>query len=271
MESTTNESGNPLLRTEMSRRGTLTAAAWSVPVVALAASTPAAVASEPFDPLSDLSVAALGGAEGRYATGSDFTNGVVSPNTDFRRAFSVTNTGEGAFTGTLRIDFQFPAMWNQGGAGGDTGAFNNWGTVDLGGTSGGSIGGKTGWNVTPASTYTQNTGDAAWTTVWQRMDSAWFDLTNVSLPAGGTIWFALNATIPFSWIGSAGPPPEYLPDGRIYWRSPVSITATTTGGTNLGTFNTPVGSWANGIWYFNGGGPYAYEGGHGLYPNYGTA
>lgn len=269
MESTTNESGNPLLNTEMSRRGTLTAAAWSVPVIAVAAATPAAVASEPFDPLSDLQVGTLGGAEGRYATGADFTTGVVSPNTDFRRAFTVTNTGEGSFTGTLRINFQFPRMWNQGG-GGDTGAFNNWGTVDLGGRNGGSIGGKTAWTVTEnTGPWAQNTGPNAWGAVYQRMDYAWVDLTNVSLPAGGVIWFALNASIPFDWIRNTG---EYFPNGwRIYWRSPVDITATTSTGTNLGTYNTPVGTWTEGIWYFNGGGPYGYDGGEGLYPTFNPA
>ncbi|MCC2030746.1 hypothetical protein [Microbacterium allomyrinae] len=260
-----------LWKAEVSRRGTLTAAAWAVPVIAMAAATPAAVASGPFDPTSDLQVAALGGAEGRYTTGSNFTNGVVSPNTDFRRAFSVTNVGEGTFSGTLRIDFTFPRMWNQG-TGSNTDAFQNYSTVDLGGSNGGSIGGKSSWTVTTAAAYTQNTGTNAWTAVWLRMDPAYFTLTNVVLPPGGTVRFALNAAIPFSWIGSAGPPPVYFPNSwRIYWRSPVSITATTSSNVNLGTYVTPVGGWTDGIWYFNGGGPFAYDGGGGIYPAYGTA
>lgn len=267
MDTTTNTGGENLLKTEVTRRGTLTAAAWAAPVIAVAAATPAAVASG-FDPLADLSVDALGGAEGRYQTGANFTAGGVS-STDFRRAFSITNNGAGSFTGSLRIDFQFPRMWNQAG-GGDADAFNNWGTVDLGGTNGGSIGGKTSW-TTSTGTWSQNTGNYAWTAVYLRNDNAYVTLTNVSLPPGATVWFALNAGIPFSWIGDPG---VYINPGnpnRIYWRSAVSITATTSGGTNLGTYVTPVGTWTDGIWYFNGGGPYAYLGGHGLYPSYGTA
>ena len=270
MENTNKKSSDSLLNTQISRRSTLTAAAWSVPVVAVAAATPAAIASEPFDPLSDLSVDALGGAEGRYQTGANFTGGGVS-NTDFRRAFSVTNNGAGSFTGSLRIDFTFPRMWNQAGVGGDADAFNNYGTVDLGGSGGGSIGGASAWNVTGTGSFTQNTGNYAWTAVYLRNDPAYVTLNNVSLPPGATIWFALNAGIPFTWIGDPG---VYINPGnpnRIYWRSDVSVTATTTSGTNLGTYVTPVGTWTDGIWYFNGGGPYAYLGGHGLYPAYGTA
>lgn len=100
------------------------------------------------------------------------------------------------------------------------------------------------------------------------MDEAYFTLEGVNLPPGGTIRFALNASVPPTWIGDDG---QYLSDGRIYWHSPVSITATASDGTPLGTFDTEVGGWENGIWYFNGGGPYAYLGGQGLYPAYGTA
>lgn len=184
---------------------------------------------------------------------------------DFRRAFSVTNTGEGAFTGTLRIDFTFPRAWNQGISGNNVDAFSNWSTVDLGGTDGASVGSASGWTVSEGS-WVQNTGTNAWSAVWFRMDQAYFTLNNVTLPPGGTIWFALNASVPFDWIGNNG---QYLPNGRVYWRSPVSITATTSTGTNLGTYDTPVGGWTDGIWYFNGGGPYAYDGGHGLYPAFG--
>lgn len=267
MDTTASQTGESLLKTEVTRRGTITAAAWSLPVVAVAAATPAAVAS-PLDPTSDLSVAALGGAEGRYQTASNYSAGGVS-STDFRRAFSVTNNGQGSFTGSLRIDFQFPRIWNQAG-GGDADAFSNWGTVDLGGTNGGSIGGKSSW-TTSTGTWSQNTGTYAWTAVYLRNDNASVTLTNVSLPAGATIWFALNASVPYAWIGDPG---VYINPGnpnRIYWRSPVNITAFTTGGTNLGTYVTPVGGWTDGIWYFNGGGPYAYNGGQGLYPAYGTA
>ena len=91
-------------------------------------------------------------------------------------------------------------------------------------------------------------------------------------PPRATIWFALNATVPREWIGEEG---EYInpgnPNNRIYWRSPVKITATTSNGTDLGMYETKVGDWENGIWYFNGGGPYAYNGGHDLYPREGTA
>lgn len=51
----------------------------------------------------------------------------------------------------------------------------------------------------------------------------------------------------------------------------MKITATTSNGTDLGMYETQVGDWENGIWYFNGGGPYAYNGGHDLYPREGTA
>lgn len=273
MESTENEGGNALLKTQLTRRTAITAAAWSAPVVAMAAATPAVAASGTFDPLANLEVGALGGAEGRYQTGHNYTGGGVS-DTDFRRAFYVKNTStDGAsFTGSLKIDFKFPRMWNQAGVGGNADAFNNWGTVDLGGTGGGSIGSADAWQVGAAATsYTQNTGYYAWTAVWLRNDPASVTLRGVSLPAGATIWFALNVAIPFSWIGDPG---VYINPGqpnRIYWRSDVKITATTTGGTNLGTYTTPVGTWGDGIWYFNGGGPFAYLGGHGLYPNYGTS
>lgn len=257
----------PAQGTKVSRRATLATAAWAVPVVAVATAAPAVAASPPFDPQSDLVVNALGGAEGRYTTGSAFTNGVVSPNTDFRRAFSVTNNGEGGFSGTLRIDFTFPRLWNQGN-GNNTDAFGNYSTVDLGGSGGASVGSASSWTVSQGS-WVQNSGTNAWTEVYFRMDQGYFTLNSVALPPGGTIWFALNASVPFTWIGDNG---AYLPNGRrIYWRSPVSITATTSTGTNLGTYATPVGGWENGIWYFNGGGPYAYHGGHGLYPQFGTA
>lgn len=272
MESTNEKGENSLLKTQVTRRTTLTAAAWSAPVIAVAAATPAAVASEPFNPQADLEVAALGGAEGRYAPNRPYTEGVVAANTNFRRMFSVTNTGEGTFNGSLRIDFTIPRMWNQA-TGINADAFNNWGTVDLEGIGGASIGGVTSWTVGPdAPSYTPNTGDYAWTDVWLRNDPAHFTLTNVSLPPGGTIRFAPNANVPNSWIGDPG---VYINPGnpnRIYWRSEVDITATTTGGDNLGTYRTPVGSWTNGIWYFNGGGPYAYEDpATGIYPAYGTA
>ena len=134
-------------------------------------------------------------------------------------------------------------------------------------------GGVTPWTVGAAApSFTQNTGDYSWEDVWLRNDPAYFTLTNVSLPPGGTIRFALDASIPFPWIGDPG---VYINPGnpnRIYWRSEVDITATTTGEDNLGTYRTPVGSWTNGIWYFNGGGPYAYEDpATGIYPGYGTA
>lgn len=228
-------------------------------------------ASSPINPQNDLSVAALGGAEGRYTTRGPYTNDPVGPNNDFRRAFSVTNSGDGSFTGSLRIDFTFPRLWNQAGNGPDTNAFSNYSTQDLGGTGGGSIGGASEWAVTEAEDFTQNYGEYAWTNVWLRNDPAYFTLQDVSLPPGATIWFALNASIPFSWIGDYG---DYINSGnpnRIYWRSEVYITATTTAGTALGTYRTPVGDWANGIWYFNGGGPYAYDGGHGLYLEHGSA
>lgn len=274
METAVRQEDTPPKASRVPRRGLLAAAAWAAPTLAVATAAPAIAASSPIDPQSDLSVAALGGAEGRYATGGSYTPEPVGPNTDFRRAFSVTNSGEGSFTGSLRIDFTFPRMWNQA-TGTNTDAFNNWSTQDLGGTGGtggGSIGGVSPWELGPAATeYTQNTGDYAWEAVWLRNDPAYFTLTNVLLPPGATIWFALNAGIPFSWIGDPG---VYINPGnpnRIYWRSNVDITATTTGGDDLGTYRTPVGSWTNGIWYFNGGGPYAYLGGHGLYPTYGTA
>ena len=269
METAVRQEDTPPKASRVPRRGLLAAAAWAAPTLAVATAAPA-IAASPSELLANLTVNALGGAEGRYSTGNRYTNGVVDPNTDFRRAFSVTNNSTVNFTGSLRIDFQFPGMWNQGYSGGDTGAFNNWSTQDLGGTGGGEIGWASGWTVSPGE-WAQNYGASAWSAVHQRMDDAYFTLNTVSLPVGSTIWFALNATIPFDWIGSAGPPPVYLPNGRVYWRSPVSITATTSGGTNLGTYVTPVGSWENGIWYFNGGGPYAYLGGHGIYPTYGTA
>ena len=269
METAVRQEDTPPKGSRVPRRGVLAAAAWAAPTLAVATAAPAIAASQ-FDPLTDLTVDALGGAEGRYQTGANFTSGGVS-NNDFRRAFSVTNRGTGNFTGSLRVDFTFPRLWNQAGVGGDADAFNNWGTRDLGGTGGGSIGSASAWTVTGTGSFAQNTGDYAWTAVYLRNDPAYMTLNNVSLPSGATVWFALNAGIPFTWIGENG---QYLNPGnpnRIYWRSNVSITATTTGGTNLGTYITPVGGWGNGIWYFNGGGPYAYLGGHGLYPNYGTA
>lgn len=272
METAVRQEDTPPKASRVPRRGLLAAAAWAAPTLAVATAAPAIAASSPIDPQTDLSVTALGGAEGRYPTRSPYTNGPVGPNTDFRRAFSVTNTGTGSFTGSLRIDFTFPRMWNQAGVGGNADAFSNWSTQDLDGTGGGSIGGASPWGLgAEATTYTQNTGEYAWTDVWLRNDPAYFTLTNVSLPPGATIWFALNASIPFSWIGDPG---VYINPGnpnRIYWRSPVKITATTSNGTNLGTYETPVGTWENGIWYFNGGGPFAYDGGQGLYPTYGTA
>jgi len=244
----------------------------------MAAATPAVAASPTFNPLANLEVGVLGGAEGRYETGSNFTpsGAVWPPNRDFRRAFRVTNTStDGAsFSGTLRVNFQYPGMWNNpsfvnGQSQGDEVAFNKLGTVDLGGRSGGSIGGKTDWTTTVNTEpwWVNTQGPNAWTAVHMRMDYAYVDLTNVSLPAGSTVWFALNAEVPSKWIREAD---DYLPN-RIYWRSPVSITATATGGTDpLGTYHTPVGSLAEGIWYFNGGGPVAYLGGEGLYPVYPT-
>lgn len=272
METAVRQEDTPPKASRVPRRGVLAAAAWAAPTLAVATAAPAIAASSPIDPQSDLLVDALGGAEGRYATGGSFTDGVVAPNTDFRRAFSVTNTGDGTFTGSLRIDFTFPRMWNQAGDGGDADAFSNWSTQDLGGTNGGSIGSSSPWTVGAAApSFTQNTGNYAWTDVWLRNDPAYFTLEDVSLPPGATIWFALNASIPFSWIGDYG---VYINPGnpnRIYWRSEVDITATTTGGDDLGTYRTPVGDWEDGIWYFNGGGPFAYDGGQGLYPAHGTA
>lgn len=278
MESTENEGGNALLKTQLTRRTTLTAAAWSAPVVAMAAATPA-VAASPFM-VADLSVAPLGGAEGRYSTGGNFTDGPVGANTDFRRAFSVTNNGTGTFTGTLKIDFHFPRIWNQGLTADDnTDSFSNYGTVDLGSRNGGVVVGKTGWTFTGNTVWEQNYGAGAWVAVYQRLDEATFDLTGVELPPGGVIWFALNAAIPESWIGSAAvgeegqpgyQPAVYLDGGRIYWRSEVYVTATPTVGDSQGPYPMGVGDWANGIWYFNGGGPFAYEDpATGIYPAYG--
>ena len=71
VESTENEGGNALLKTQLTRRTAVTAAAWSAPVVAMAAATPAVAASGTFE-VANLSVAALGGAEGRYQTKHDF-------------------------------------------------------------------------------------------------------------------------------------------------------------------------------------------------------
>ena len=274
METAVRQGDTPPKASRVPRRGVLAAAAWAAPTLAVATAAPAIAASPPFNPLADLRVAALGGAEGRYPTGGNYINGAVGPNSNFRRMFSVTNTGEGAFNGSLRIDFTIPRMWNQAGDG-NTDAFNNWGTVDwntanLGGAS---IGGVTPWTVGPdAPSYTQNTGNYAWEAVWLRNDPAYFTLTNVSLPPGGTIRFALNANVPDSWIGDPG---VYINPGNpnhIYWRSDVDITAITNGGDNLGTYRTPVGTWENGIWYFNGGGPYAYEDpATGIYPKYGSA
>lgn len=273
VESTENEGGNALLKTQLTRRTAVTAAAWSAPVVAMAAATPAVAASGTFK-LANLKVDALGAAEGLYETGHNFTPSAVvdPPNNDFRQAFYVKNTStDASFTGTLKIDFRFPGAWNEGVSGNNVSIFDNRGTVDTGGENGGVIGGKTSWAVTEATgLWTPNTGTGAWSAVHQRMDYATFNLTGVELPPGGVIWFALNASIPESWIGSAGPPPVHLTGGRIYWRSDVDITAITDGGDTLGPYRTPVGGWADGIWYFNGGGPVAYDGGHGLYPAYPT-
>lgn len=271
METAVRQEDTPPKASRVPRRGVLAAAAWAAPTLAVATAAPAIAASQPIDPQSDLYVDALGGAEGRYATGKSFTDGVVAPNTDFRRAFSVTNTGDGSFTGSLRIDFTFPRMWNQAGDG-DTDAFNNYSTQDFDGTNGGSIGSSSAWTVGPAApSFTQNTGNYAWTDVWLRNDPAYFTLQDVVLPPGATIWFALNASVPNAWIGDYG---DYINAGnpnRIYWYSDVDITATTTGGDDLGTYRTPVGDWEDGIWYFNGGGPFAYDGGQGLYPAHGDA
>ena len=271
METAVRQEDTPPKASRVPRRGVLAAAAWAAPTLAVATAAPA-IAASPSELLANLTVNALGGAEGRYSTGNRYTNGVVDPNTDFRRAFSVTNNSTVNFTGSLRIDFTFPRAWNQAGVGGDADAFSNWGTVDTGGINGGSIGSSSTWTVgAPAPSFTQNTGNYAWTDVWLRNDPAYFTLEDVSLPPGATIWFALNASIPFSWIGDYG---VYINPGnpnRIYWRSEVDITATTTGGDDLGTYRTTVGSWADGIWYFNGGGPFAYDGGQGLYPAHGTA
>lgn len=291
MDTTTNTGGENLLKTEVTRRGTLTAAAWAAPVIAVAAATPAAVASGVIDPTTDLVVGATGGSEGFYSTGGNANLSQASPSntTDFRRGFWVENTGSATFTGTLRIAFQFPRKWNEA-TGGDVDAFNNYGTRDLGGSGGASIGGATGWTVSQG-TWVQNQAPSninVWTAVWFRMDDAYFDLTNVVLPPGGVIWFALNAGIPSAWINATGntgggtyiwvngaqqqvsAPGAGIFNGFIYWKSGVDITATTTGGTNLGTWQTPVGNWSNAIWYFNGGGPYNYLGTvGGLYPSYG--
>lgn len=259
-----------LLDVKFSRRRALMAGAWSAPVVALVVAAPA-VAASGFDPAVDLTATALGGAEGRYATGSNFTNGVVNPNQDFRRAFSIGNIGQTDFSGSLTVTFSFPRKWNEGTTNVDVDAFSNYGTVDLGGRDGGSIGSASGWGTTQAAAWTQNTGASAWTEVWCRMDDASATLNNVILPAGSTVWFALNATVPQQWIGDPG---VYLPDGRVYWRSDIFITAKSDNGTVLGTYGPlpdPGGNWENGIWYWNGGGPYAYDGGEGLYPAYGTA
>ena len=188
VESTENEGGNALLKTQLTRRTAVTAAAWSAPVVAMAAATPAVAASGTFE-VANLSVAALGGAEGRYQTKHDFTSEAVSPpNRDFRRAFSVNNKSKdgASFSGTLRVNFQYPGMWNNprldnGQSQGDESAFNNWGTVDLGGR-GGSIGGKTDWKTTvnPAPKWwVNNEGPHAWDAVHMRMDYAYVDLTSI--------------------------------------------------------------------------------------------
>lgn len=271
MEEVRERRGESLLDAKISRRRALAAGAWSVPVAAAAVAVPMAAASGTLNPLADLKVLALGGAEGRYSTGGNYASGPVSANQDFRRGFSIQNTGQASFTGSLTITFTFPRMWNQA-TGNNADAFSNYGTVDLGGTGGASIGSASAWVTSAATAYTQNTGTSAWTNVWLRMDDASVTLMNVVLPAGGTVRFALNAGVPQAWIGTSG---QYLP-GRIYWRSDIYVTATTANGTALGTYG-PVpdpdtsSNWANGIWYWNGGGPYAYDGGMGLYPAYGTA
>lgn len=91
------QSDVPAQGTKVSRRSTLATAAWAVPVVAVATASPAVAASPPLNPQSDLVVNALGGAEGRYETTKNYTDSDATSNTDFRRAFSVTNNGEGGF------------------------------------------------------------------------------------------------------------------------------------------------------------------------------
>ncbi|MBX0301312.1 hypothetical protein K2F54_15165 [Cryobacterium sp. 1639] len=268
-----------LWKAEVSRRGTLTAAAWAVPVIAMAAATPAAVASGEFNLQADLRVAPLGGAEGRYNTGSNYNAGGSANPTDFRRAFVIQNVGEGTFTGTLRVNFSFPRMWNQA-TGNNTSAFNNWGTKDVFASGSGTLfspANVSGWN-TPVnhSTYVQNvkgsgTG-AAWEQVWLLLADTYFTMSGTLAP-GGSVTFALNANIPNAWISGVNGDNSYLP-GWIYWRSPVTIQATTSGGENLGTYDTGVGAWNNGIWYFNGGGPWGYlpsppYDAYGLYPSAG--
>lgn len=269
MEEVQERSERSLLDTEFSRRRALVTGAWSVPVVAMAVSLPAAAASGEFDPATALQGKALGGAEGRYATGGNFTSGVVGANQDFRRAFSISNIGTTDFKGSLTVLFKFPRKWNEGVTNRDVDAFQNFHTVDLGGRDGGSIGGAAQWGTTEG-TWVRNTGGNPSPNVWFRMDSATATLTEVVLPAGGTVWFALNATVPQQWIGSVG---QYFPNGnRIYWRTDVIITAMDSTGKDLGTYGPlpdPGGNWADGIWYWNGGGPYAYNGGEGLYPAFG--
>lgn len=299
MDKTTDTGGENLLKTDVTRRGTLTAAAWAAPVIAVAAATPAAVAS-PLNPTTDLEVGATGGSEGFYSTGGNANLSQNTPNNtqNFRRGFWVQNkaSSTASFTGTLRIAFKIPRMWSWrwgGNTGGDFQAFNNWSTQDLGGDNGGSVGGATGWSRTDG-IWVQNSapsGTNVWQAIWFRMDDVYFDLTNVNLPPGGRIWFAVNAEIPSAWINATGnndggtyiwvnPSTQGQEpssngganfNGFIYWKSDLSIAATTTGGTYLGTWNTPVGTWGNAIWYFNGGGPYNYLGTvGGLYPSYGV-
>lgn len=275
MEETRGSNGASLLDAKISRRGALAATAWSAPAVAMVVAAPMAAASPPFNPLSDLRVLGLGGAEGRYSTSGNFTSGVVDPNNDFRRAFSIQNIGQGGFTGSLEIKFRFPRVWNNFGSG-DGDAFQSFGTQDLGGRADASIGGASAWTTTEAPGFTENTGTNAYPNVWMRMDEATTTLQNVNLPAGGVIWFALNATVPNSWISGPSGNGAYFPNGyRIYWRTDIFIKATTSGGQNLGTYG-PVpdpdtsSNWSNGIWYWNGGGPFAYDGGEGLYPAFGN-
>lgn len=259
-----------LLNATISRRGALVAGAWSVPVVAVAVATPMAAASGDINPLTELEVLAIGGAEGRYPTGANYKNGVADPNQDFRRAFSIKNTGTGSFTGSLTITFTFPREWNSG-SGPNMGAFNNMTTVDLEGRGGAAVAGASAWVTSEdPNGWEENWGTNANTAVWFRMDPAAVTLTGVSLPPGGTVIFALNAEVPQAWIGASG---VYIPS--LYWRTDVFVSATKPDGTVLGTYG-PVpdpdtsSNWRDGIWRWNGGGPFAYDGGQGLYPAHGN-
>ncbi|REJ05145.1 hypothetical protein DY023_11260 [Microbacterium bovistercoris] len=278
MEEPREDNAKPLLDAKLTRRSALIAGAWSAPVVGLAVAAPLAAASEPpFDPTTDLEVLALGGAEGRYRFGNDYTSGTNTDpsNRDFRRAFSIRNTGTATFAGSLTVMFEFPRMWNQG-ISANADAYSPYTTVDLGGRNGGSIGSASPWVTSAAAEYTQNVQSngtlPAWDEVWLRMDPASVTLNNVALPPGGVVWFALDGEVPAPWIGQNN---QYLPNGVIYWRTDIFIQATDTSDNDLGTFG-PVpdpdttSNWRNGIWYWNGGGPFAYDGGESLYPAYGN-